>query len=181
MNYTQKPITVDAFRYGVDLWPDWFHKELAEGKARILDGGDEFVIPSCLIDGERPMICAEGDYLVRFEDGETICLSPTRFHERFEGGVTHKKTSTSTAVVKVPPVLEGAYGDELSIEVHFVDGSCHPHFLKGFDKDTEFRQVILEALYESESFQPLSSEGAVSLLRQVMTRYLKDATSLQIL
>lgn len=180
MKYTQKPITVDAFRYGVDLWPDWFHQELAEGKARILDGGDEYVIPSCLIDGEHPVICAEGDYLVRFDDGETICLSPTRFQERFEGGIRQTKPSSSVASVKVPTMLQGAYGDELSIEVHFVDGSCHPHFLKGFDRDKEFRQVVIESLYESESFQPLSPEGAVSLLRQVMTRYIKDATSIQI-
>ena len=180
MNFTQKPLTVDAFRYGIDLWPDWFQLELKEGKARILDAGDDYVIPSCIIDGERPLICAEGDYLVRFPDGETITLSPARFHERFEGGETKKPTRpSSTVTVQVPPVLTSAYGPTLSIDLHFVGGSCHPHFLEGFEKDKDIRQFIIETIYESECFHPLSQESAVSLVRGALTRYLREATRIE--
>lgn len=180
MKFIQKPLTVDAFRYGIDLWPDWFQLELKEGKARILDAGDDYVIPSCVIDGERPLICIEGDYLVRFPDGETITLSPKRFRERFaeEENVSKERTS-STVSVNVPTMLTSVYGDSLMIDLHFVHGSCHPHFIKGFEQDKDLREAVIEAIYASECFQPLTEEGAAALVKGALKRYLQEATQLE--
>lgn len=178
MRYTHKKVLVEAFQYGVNAWPSWFQDEMDNGKVHILSAGDDYVIPSCIIEGERNQICAEGNYLIRYADGEIVVMGAERFHDRFES-VNRKRNpiqNKSVYEIDVPDQFIALHGNELIIEIHFVDGSCQPFFRKGFDQDRALRQEIVDSLYESECFHPLSYESAYALIGQIIQRYFKEST-----
>ena len=179
MRYTPKHTDVEAFQYGVDTWPQWFQHEIDTGRVHTLSAGDEYVIPSCIIEGERNQICAHGNYVVRYSDGEIVIMGRERFEERFEAR-TRKNTNTSRANSifhrDVPSSWNSIHGDELIIEIHFVDGSCQPFFQKGFERDDTLRQDIIDSIYESECFRPLTYDAAYALIDSVVRRFFSNRT-----
>lgn len=182
MLHHQRHLTVDAFRYGHDDWPDWFETELRDGRIQIVHSDDGYVIPGCIVEGEHKQFCASGDYLVHYPDGEILSMGRTRFFARFAPveEMPLPRVPKNVLVLDVPPILYGAFGKQIEIEFFFVDGSCQPYFKRGFDRDQVLRMSILEALYESESFQPMTEEQAVALSRSVIERHLRSETRIEI-
>lgn len=182
MIHHQRPLAIDAFRYGYDNWPTWFEDGLNEGRIRIMDSDDEYVIPGCFVEGERQQFCAFGDYLIQYPDGEIISLGRTRFEERFEPSseMPLPRVPKNELRIDVPHLLHGAYGKRIEIEFYFVDGSCQPHFKTGLGRDRILRMKIADALYESESFQPMTEEQAVALAKSVIEEHLRSEIRIEI-
>lgn len=176
MRYTYRQGEVEAFRYGEDLWPDWFREGLEAGRYRLIEG-DEYVIPGCMIDGERPQFAAAGDWVVRHPDGEVEAMPSARFDARFEPKERPRRADVVT--VEVPGMLAPAYGDEVTVELHFHEGLCYPVFRSG-ERHRVFRDAFDAALEAAEAFGPLTPDQAAALARRVITERLTEARRIRI-
>lgn len=164
MSYTYRQGDVDAFRFGIDLWPDWFREGLEGGRFRLIDG-DEFVIPGCLIDGERAQFAADGDWVVRHPDGMIEAMPDARFSARFEP--RQRRVRDDVVTVEVPRMLAHVYGDEVTVDLHMHEGICYPVFRSG-ERHRVFRDALDRAVEAAEAFGPLDVHQAAALARRVI-------------
>lgn len=89
--YRKKPVVIEAFRYGVDGWPDWFHDKHGANEI-ITFRGDESEGPFdhseniwCEIntlEGKMRGNC--GDYIILGVKGEVYPCKPDIFEVTYE-------------------------------------------------------------------------------------------------
>lgn len=79
--YRKKPVVIEAFKSGIDKWPDWFSKAIEDGTVKFPDDTGFNTNVYCTIETlEGTHIASVGDYIVRGVEGE---LYPCKY-EIFE-------------------------------------------------------------------------------------------------
>jgi hypothetical protein len=94
--YRKKPVVVEAFRYGIDAWPDWFqdkHKtnEMITGMEG--EPGSSFHTKNIWCDIktlEGTMRGNYGDYIIQGVKGEVYPCKPDIFEATYEA--VHEET-----------------------------------------------------------------------------------------
>lgn len=79
--YRKKPVVIEAFKSGIDKWPDLFSKAIEDGTVKFPDDKGFKTNVYCTIETlEGTHIASIGDYIVRGVEGE---LYPCKY-EIFE-------------------------------------------------------------------------------------------------
>lgn len=92
MMYVAKPMSVDAFQYGVNPQPDWFRgiTNLGYVKYEGKDGNEWGVLET----PKKKYVLARGDYVVRTGEFKIIVLTPELFDVLFVRPGTGTQTIT---------------------------------------------------------------------------------------
>lgn len=156
MKYQTKPMRVDAFRYGYDDWPEWFKKASDEETVRIVHAQDDYSLDGCVITGEHPSFCPEGDYI--------ICVKGTLTHQTKE---VFEKTHTpieddevppdDDIIVKVPSVLRTVFGNQIRAMKHDMPDEILITFSSGFQGHIDTIERI-ERRAQTEDFSTVVHE-----------------------
>jgi len=87
MKYRKKPVVIEAFKLGLDVWPDWFAERHvtnevttynADGRWR---GGPDYAIIHTL---EGDMRAEYGDYIIKGVKNEIYPCKPDIFEVTYE-------------------------------------------------------------------------------------------------
>ncbi|CAM4098788.1 hypothetical protein PAAL109150_09840 [Paenibacillus alkaliterrae] len=89
--YRKKPVVIEAFKYGVDGWPDWFHDKVNTNEI-ITRRGDESSGPFdhsqnswCEISTLEGVMKGDyGDYIIQGVKGEVYPCKPDIFEATYE-------------------------------------------------------------------------------------------------
>jgi hypothetical protein len=82
--YRKKPVVVEAFRYGVDGGPDWFHDLVNSNDIITRKAVDSTDIWCEIKTLEGTMRADYGDYIIRGVHGEVYPCKPDIFAETYE-------------------------------------------------------------------------------------------------
>jgi hypothetical protein len=83
VKYMIHPVVVDAFQYGIDEAPEWFHEKLQTDDI-IVFKGDEEKKDVCMVRTLEVVLPAhEGDYIIRGETGELFPCRKEVFEKTF--------------------------------------------------------------------------------------------------
>ena len=90
--YRKKPIVIEAFRMGIDTWPDWFTDQISKNKITIHRVGeigqkvsslDHSKIKCKIKTLEGEMKGAYGDYIIKGIKGEVYPCKPDIFEQTY--------------------------------------------------------------------------------------------------
>lgn len=104
--YRKKPVEVEAFKFYVDAFPDWFTNAVTENEVILHDCNHKksFKVSRCEIKTlEGTMVAHEGDYIVKGVKGELYPCKPEIFeatYEKAEGLSTIVVTLNADEVIK---------------------------------------------------------------------------------
>jgi len=91
MKYRKKPVVIDAFRYGIDGWPDWFHEKHITNEIMtftddpINDPFERSTNIYCMINTlEGKMRGNYGDYIIQGVNQEIYPCKPDIFEKTYE-------------------------------------------------------------------------------------------------
>jgi hypothetical protein len=90
--YRKKPVVIEAFRMGIDPWPDWFHDKVSANEivTSPVDESDAELGPFtpskiyCTIKTlEGVMTGNYGDYIIQGVNGEVYACKPDIFEKTY--------------------------------------------------------------------------------------------------
>lgn len=81
MKYQKKPVTVEAFKWGVDKKPIWAAEAFVEGTLIEVDTGIDLELHIETLEGE--MIAEQGDFVIQGVHGELYSCKPDIFEETY--------------------------------------------------------------------------------------------------
>ena len=86
--YRKKPVVIEAFKFYVDAFPDWFTNAVTKNKVILHDcnyNKKSFKVARCEIKTlEGTMVAHEGDYIIKGIKGELYPCKPDIFEETYE-------------------------------------------------------------------------------------------------
>lgn len=90
--FRKRPIAIEAFRMGIDPWPDWFHDKVSEDVIRTYvyeedENNDpfEFRRTYCAITTLEGVMRGDyGDYIIQGVNGEIYPCKPDIFAQTYE-------------------------------------------------------------------------------------------------
>ena len=81
--FRKKPIVIEAFRFGVDCWPDWFHDKVTSND--VITSGQYKDLESCKIKTlEGTMEARKGDWIIKGIRGELYPCKSDIFEKTYE-------------------------------------------------------------------------------------------------
>lgn len=84
MKYRKKPVIIEAFRFAVDVIPDWFMDEVSKNNI-VLYGEEYKPLDYCKIKTlEGTMRGDAGDYIIKGVNGEIYPCKPDIFNKTYE-------------------------------------------------------------------------------------------------
>ena len=84
MKYRKKPVIIEAFRFAVDVIPDWFMDEVSKNNI-VLYGEEYKTLYYCKIKTlEGTMRGDAGDYIIKGVNGEIYPCKPDIFNKTYE-------------------------------------------------------------------------------------------------
>lgn len=87
MKYRKKPVTIDAFQFGVDICPDWFDEAIKKGIV-VLHGDMYGCFSRASIRTlEGIMKVCTGDYVVKGVMGEIYPCKADIFEQTYEAAI----------------------------------------------------------------------------------------------
>ena len=81
MKYQKKPVTVEAFQWGVDFSPQWAVEAFGEGTLIEADTGIDLELHIETLEGE--MVAELGDFVIQGVHGEIYSCKPDIFEETY--------------------------------------------------------------------------------------------------
>lgn len=82
MKYRKKPVTIEAFRLGVDDFPKWAEDALSAGRLKINDEVDDLFLWVCTLEGK--MRADLGTFIIKGVDGELYPCKAEIFYKTYE-------------------------------------------------------------------------------------------------
>lgn len=79
--YQKKPVTVEAFQWGVDIKPKWAAEAFVEGTLIEVDTGIDLELHIETLEGE--MIAEQGNFVIQGVHGEIYSCKPDIFEETY--------------------------------------------------------------------------------------------------
>ncbi|MED1676304.1 hypothetical protein P4V04_06555 [Bacillus subtilis] len=101
--YFRKPTEVDAFKYGYDEWPEWFHEMIQKREAsypyKVAGSDDPY--GTDLKTSFGTLRVEYGDYIVRDDEGDVFPMKPYNFIKSHEIDAHPYQPSRSNSTVKI--------------------------------------------------------------------------------
>lgn len=157
MRYQTKPMVVEAFRYGHDIWPEWFKQAKEEGKIRVVHAEDEYSLDGCVIAGEQPMFCPDGDYIV-CDEGVLSHHAKEDFERKHDVVEDHAVPPQDDISIEVPTILQPVFGKKLRAMKHIVDRQIVVTFSTGFNGFTDCIESIEDRAQDESFFTVVNEE-----------------------
>lgn len=105
--YRKKPVVIEAFKFYVDAFPDWFTNAVTENKVILHDCNykKSFKVPRCEIKTlEGTIVAHEGDYIIKNVKGELSTCKPDIFETTYEK--VNKPSCQLYATLNIDRIIE---------------------------------------------------------------------------